>query len=38
MKQLIKNAWVLTFDENWKEYKNGYVYLEEDKIVDGRCR
>ena len=34
MKQLIKNAWVLTFDENWKEYKNGYVYLEDDKIVD----
>ncbi|AMP19932.1 hypothetical protein AZF37_00920 [endosymbiont 'TC1' of Trimyema compressum] len=34
MKQLIKNAWLLTFDENWKEYKNGHVYLEEDKIVD----
>lgn len=33
MKQLIRNAWVLTLDEKWTEYKNGYVYLEDDLIV-----
>ncbi len=34
MKQLIFNAWVLTFDNGWKEYPHGWVYIEDDKIVD----
>ncbi len=34
MKQLIDNTWVLTFDENWKEYKNGYIYIVDDLICD----
>ncbi len=34
MKQLIHNAWVLTFDENWQEFTKGYVYLEDGKIID----
>ncbi len=32
MKQLIDNAWVLTFDEEWTEYKDGFLYLEDDVI------
>lgn len=34
MKQLIHNAWVLTFDENWQEFQKGYVYLDGGKIID----
>lgn len=34
MKVLINNAWVLTCDENWTEYKNGYIYIEDGVIVD----
>lgn len=34
MKQLIFKAWVLTFNENWQEYKDGYVWIVDDYIVD----
>lgn len=32
MKQLIKNVQILTMDEEWTEYKDGYLLIEENRI------
>ncbi|HBT98777.1 MAG TPA: S-adenosylhomocysteine deaminase, partial [Sulfurihydrogenibium sp.] len=31
---LIKNAWVLTMDESFTEYKNGYIAIKDGKIAE----
>lgn len=33
MKTTIKNSWILTMDEQLTEYKNGFITIEEDKII-----
>ncbi|MGG5315374.1 amidohydrolase [Enterococcus sp. AZ072] len=32
MKQLVKNVHILTMDEEWTEYKHGYLLIEENRI------
>ena len=32
MKQLIKNVYILTMDQEWTEYQNGYLLIEENRI------
>ncbi|GCF92904.1 amidohydrolase [Enterococcus florum] len=32
MKQLIKNVHILTMDEKWTEYQNGYLLIEDNQI------
>lgn len=31
---IIKNGWILTMDENFTEYKNGYIAIKDGKIAD----
>jgi 5-methylthioadenosine/S-adenosylhomocysteine deaminase len=34
MRTLIKNVHILTMDDQMTEYKNGYVLIEENRIID----